>query len=718
MSTKPMLVCLNETLLDASVESTGLGGYTLISRRDRDDGRSGGGIALFAADCIAPQMVLLEKSEDHERAWHTIHSDIGPILCGVWYRPPCPGEISSIRSCEDEWRRLTSDHVASIIIGDLNLHHTRWLRYSSSVSVEGTSMFRFCLANGLKQHVKERTRDEHLLDLVISDLEPRNVEVLPKVSDHNMVLAVFDIGIPESEVICRTVFDYGQADWQSIKRNLCAHDWRRIDDMDVDCAESYLHDSILDILRSHVPERVLKERRCVHPWVNDRCRQAIHDKNTAVEPQRAEATTKCSEVLFEEYLAYVQRMRDKLAKEKRGSKKWWTISSSIMDKASKTSTIPALKTASGWVHDAAEKANVFAEMFSSKFGIPDVEINEFSLLGPVCVQGRWVMVRRRRAEHVLHDLDLNSGTGPDGIATRVLKACSRELSFPVAKLVRRIVAQSHWPTAWTAHWLLPLYKRKSVFNPGNYRAINLTAQISKVAERILAPHFVPILESRSFGPTQFAYRKKHGARDAVALYVLSWIGALNRGEKIGVYASDVHGAFDRVSADRLIEKLSRLGLSQSILSVIRSWLRDREGFVVVAGQKSRGMRLRNMVFQGTVWGPPLWNPFFGDSVCAIESCGFEVVIYADDCNAFKTFPRIRSNDAILNELRKCQRSLHKWGRANNVTFDAGKEEFMIISTVEPLGGHITLFGSSVSALKCLGARLRRAVGRSSVGPLV
>ena len=60
--------------------------------------------------------------------------------------------------------------------------------------------------------------------------------------------------------------------------------------------------------------------------------------------------------------------------------------------------------------------------------------------------------------------------------------------------------------------------------------------------------------------------------------------------------------------------------------------------------------------------------------------------------AFKTFPRIWSNDAILNQLRKCQRSLHKWGRANNITVDAGKEEFMIISTVEPLGGHIKMLG--------------------------
>ena len=42
-------------------------------------------------------------------------------------------------------------------------------------------------------------------------------------------------------------------------------------------------------------------------------------------------------------------------------------------------------------------------------------------------------------------------------------------------------------------------------------------------------------------------------------------------------------------------------------------LRKRRGFVVIGGQKSRAMRLRNMVFQGAVWGllvfrGDLWEP--------------------------------------------------------------------------------------------------------------
>ena len=171
--------------------------------------------------------------------------------------------------------------------------------------------------------------------------------------------------------------------------------------------------------------------------------------------------------------------------------------------------------------------------------------------------------------------------------------------------------------------------------------------MSKAVERLLAPHFSAQLEI-AFGATQFAYRKKHGSRDAVALYVLSWIHALNAGCKVGVYCSDVSGAFDRVSSERLLLKLSSLNLDVKLIEVIRSWLRDRSGYVVVAGTKSRRMPLRNMVYQGTVWGPSLWNTFFGDCVCSIDCLGFQVVIYADDCKAFKFFDRAVPDATILD----------------------------------------------------------------------
>ena len=68
-----------------------------------------------------------------------------------------------------------------------------------------------------------------------------------------------------------------------------------------------------------------------------------------------------------------------------------------------------------------------------------------------------------------------------------------------------------------------------------------------------------------------------------------------------------------------------------------SWLQQRIAHIVVAGASSFEMTLRNMVFQGTVTGPMLWNLFFEDARHAINECFFKEIIYADDLNAFRIF---------------------------------------------------------------------------------
>ena len=113
-----------------------------------------------------------------------------------------------------------------------------------------------------------------------------------------------------------------------------------------------------------------------------------------------------------------------------------------------------------------------------------------------------------------------------------------------------------------------------------------------------------------------------------------------------------------------------LNLDARILVVLRSWLRERRALVIINCGFSKPIRLYNMVYQGTVWGPTLWNALFGDCAAVIRLCGFDVVVYPDVQNAFKFYPRALSNIAIEDDLRECQLATHRWGAATSVTFDA------------------------------------------------
>ena len=281
----------------------------------------------------------------------------------------------------------------------------------------------------------------------------------------------------------------------------------------------------------------------------------------------------------------------------------------------------------------------------------------------------------------------------DQLPARILKYCAVALARPVLLLTLSILSAGVWPQLWRQHWVTPLFKKKSVYHPGNYRGIHLTAQLSKVVERLLKLLYDPYLSSTSaFGPNQFAYSVGRGARDALALLVLTWVKALGEARKIGVYCSDVSGAFDRVRMERLVAKLKSKGLHPQIVTVLASWLQQSFAHVVVEGTSSKDMTLRNMVFQGTVTGPLLWNLFFEDARHAINECFYEEVVFADDLNAYRTFPAATDNSFIKESLNNCQRKLHKWGAANQVAFDAGKESHHVLSLSDPEGSMFKLLG--------------------------
>ena len=139
-------------------------------------------------------------------------------------------------------------------------------------------------------------------------------------------------------------------------------------------------------------------------------------------------------------------------------------------------------------------------------------------------------------------------------------------------------------------------------------------------------------------------------------------------------------------------KLRKRGVHPQIVKVLESWLQQRFAQVVVGGASSIATVLMNMVYQGTVTGPILWNVVFEDARHAINEFLFEEVVNADDLNAYRIFPSDTDNTSIKTCIGKCQQELHKWGAANQVAFDAGKESQHVVSVSDPSGDNFKLLG--------------------------
>ena len=59
----------------------------------------------------------------------------------------------------------------------------------------------------------------------------------------------------------------------------------------------------------------------------------------------------------------------------------------------------------------------------------------------------------------------------------------------------------------------------------------------------------------------------------------------------------------------------------------------------------------------------------------MQAEGFYEVIFADDLNCSKDFAPHTTEREIRDKLADCQSTLHRWGAANRVMFDPGKESF-------------------------------------------
>ena len=111
--------------------------------------------------------------------------------------------------------------------------------------------------------------------------------------------------------------------------------------------------------------------------------------------------------------------------------------------------------------------------------------------------------------------------------------------------------------------------------------------------------------------------------------------AFNEKKQVGLYCSDVSGAFDKVCSQRLLQKLYNAGIHPLLLKVLEAWLTERIAYVVVHGEKSNLIKLIDMVFQGTVLGPALWNIFYADCSRPVQKQGYTESIFADDLNCWK-----------------------------------------------------------------------------------
>ena len=291
---------------------------------------------MFARDDFVAQIVHTGDSEVFERSWHLLHTDLGPIQIGLWYRPPAYGEVTSIETLSSEmaWHGKCPD--GCILVGDMNVHNVDWLTYSSSRSPEGVALHKMASSHGFEECVRKPTRGANLLDLVLADIpDVIKTHVLPGVSDHCIVLCKIHLDIGRASGQQSPSFLYAKADWPGLIRELGATRWSSMfDGMSADVMAGAFANHVLSVAKRFIPFEWVQTRRPLHPWINDTCRRHMKLKSEAFGTGAfASAQAACSEAISAAYADYVRRTKQKLHGISTSSKKWWRVAKEIFSEA-------------------------------------------------------------------------------------------------------------------------------------------------------------------------------------------------------------------------------------------------------------------------------------------------------------------------------------------------------------------------------------------------
>ena len=206
---QPQIVLVQESWLNESIDNVSLPGYNCISRRDRAEQENRGGIICFARQDLG-NLVHLKKSDVAERSWDLLHTDTGSILICNWYRPPS-SDMAHIDSFYDELQELGDSMIGCIVMGDLNIHHRRWLIHSNNNTAEGDRLKHICDDFDLQQLIREPTRGLYLLDLCLTDLEGSKTEVTSSIADHKSIILRVPLHVPTIKRIPRMVWHLKEA---------------------------------------------------------------------------------------------------------------------------------------------------------------------------------------------------------------------------------------------------------------------------------------------------------------------------------------------------------------------------------------------------------------------------------------------------------------------------------------------------------------------------
>ena len=726
----------SETWLDSTVNDGEIHtpGYQVV-RRDRN--RSGGGVALFIRDNVAfnPRPDL--SVDGLEAVWiELLPPRSKSILVCAFYRPPNDGNfLGKLEQCLSK----VSPRDEYYLLGDMNINFDFEKRNGNS-SLLGHLKNLLSLFN-CKQIVTEPTRVTpsscSLIDHILTNSKDkvREAGVIPVgFSDHFLIYMSRGMTRPVfSDHVTKRVRSFRTYSPRIFREILTRTDWSSVllsTDVNVCLSEfSRLFKSAVDAV---APARDIRVKQRGNPWMTSDILSRIKERDALLSLFKRDRSDVATYQKFCKIRNAVQRdikfakreyFRQCIERDRGDSGKLWQNLKSLgyANVSSGGGSGIVLEENGQKVFNSAEVAGIFNRFYTSVASqlverLPSSS-GLFSIFNDVFRGTHFSRMKYHKSftlspvsrlfiRKQLLSLSPRKAIGLDDISPRFLKDGADAIVEPVSHIVNISILTETVPSSFKSAKVIPLFKKGSKLDAGNYRPVSVLPVLSKILERAVDFQLKEFLEKNGL-----IFENQSGFRNGFSTNTCT-IGLTDfvkeemaAGRMVGMVMIDLQKAFDTVNHDILLEKMKAMGVTS--IPWFRSYLSQRTQSVIINGIKSESMDVTCGVPQGSILGPQLFLLYINDLHVSVSSC--KLALYADDSALIYSH---RDAGVIANVLSFDLGICKQWLCDNKLSLHVGKTECILFGSAKRTNSahnfHVTCEGQlvkRVQSVKYLGIHL-------------
>jgi hypothetical protein len=575
-----------------------------------------------------------------------------------------------------------------VLLGDFNIH------YDNPQNNDTHKVLDILDCNGLKQHVQQPTRKNHILDWIVtresSDLVYGVVVNDHLQSDHSATLCSLKIRKPTKQkrrVVRRNI---KAVDAQTFGAEAATRLENRPPSID---PVEHFDTTLQTLLDEQAPATTkLIVDRPNAPWYTPALSQAKRQRRIAERRWRKTRLT-IHRQIYNTHKHQVQNLVTE-AKQAHYSQK---ISEATSSKAlyatlndllgqSNTSPLPTNI-------EPSKLPQAFADYFHNKIQIIRDKLNQTPFQHtdiPSCFSGTpltdFKPLTLPQLEETLQHITLKT-CDLDPLPTQLYKSCLSNLLPSILEIINTSLQTGIFPDTFKTAIVKPLLKKTSL-EPnvlGNYRPVSNLSFISKLLERIVLNQLNEHLSSNNLlSPLQSAYRPNHSTETALLKISNDLLRSADDGNISLVALLDLSAAFDTVDHTILLNRLhSTFGINDTALSWFRSYLSDRKQTVHIDNLTSSPVLLSCGVPQGSVLGPVLFSLYTQPLDHIFDKHKIPHHSFADDSQLYNSSPP-EQIDSLLSSVSSCISDIQNWMTENKLQLNSSKTEALLIGTKSKL----------------------------------